>query len=239
MTESKTTPTEFCLGITARGRLPELRRCIHSARSLAGDVNLHIIVAFDDDQLGCDVLEDIPGVTKINYRPRHYLVQLLNQLYSAMKATYPNMDHCGIVDDDMEFLRYGWAESVIEGLSESTGVIDVGGQETCAATMTRKSFIEDNFDGYWRDPSYVQFYHDQEFLNTLKDMNKIRWVLTHPRNSNPGAVNASVPSFTAHHYSQETHGNWDILPWKGVDFNTYRRRCEENEWFCPDTVPRN
>ena len=200
-----------------------LRHCINSAIINAGETPIGVTIMFDDDVMTYESLPVMPGVNKLLLTPRHYYVRAANILYANLKAQWPTAKYFAIIDDDIEFMGYPWADEVIKQFhhifSDGLGLMDLYEYRSCCQIFSTFEFVDQKLGGYPYDWTYLQFYHDEELRHKLDDMNKFACpgtvngqpVVIHKRDSVGGAINT-------------------LKTIKNVDYGIFEQRAKENGW---------
>ena len=165
--------TTIFLGVLSSGRLGLLKQCLNSAYANVGPgIVLTGLVVFDDDPEGFANCPKHPWLTKRLLYPRHYTVRAANIIAESMLNLQPAPDFVVLIDDDTEFLQYGWGAAAVEfhthHFPDSMGIIDFLSPRECCQTMTTPKFLREFLGGQYYDPSYIHCYHDTDLRERVE-----------------------------------------------------------------------
>ena len=163
----------IAVGILSRLRPTNCRRCITSVVATIG-CDHTIYVALDDDHIS---KQSLPHYRHCRYhvlQPRHYYVRGVNALFQWMKDSYQDLDYFLIINDDTEFLLLDWGPRILETFDKAypdgMGLMELSGEGGCTNFITRREFIDSQFNGYIGNPVYTMYFSDSELLNRLKEL---------------------------------------------------------------------
>ncbi len=173
---------KIILGLLSRMRVPQLRTAVNSARSTVGDdVDLEIVVVFDDDFAGFKMCPNWDGVHKYLATPRHYYCRAANKLYGLCDrlAKETDTDFFFFTHDDTEFVGSNWGSVVLNGYDaafgtdpEDGGILECFGQGLCSHYLTQFSFINRYLRGEIASPMYTNYFSDSHLLNLCAEVEK-------------------------------------------------------------------
>lgn len=208
--------------VLTRHRASHLRLCISSLLATV-DVPVYVIVGFDDDLLGYHTMPPWRDVHKVLLMPRSYYVRGVNALYRYAKGHVPDFDHFMLINDDVEFVKPGWATSAISLLYETwpdgMGVLECTGPEACAHYLTRSAVIDSMFQGRLAWPGYTMYCSDTEMLVRLRAEDRIQFV-------SDGEDNRPILI----HQEVKDEMRREVETWARLDRELYNERAKEFGW---------
>jgi hypothetical protein len=213
----------IALGIISRNRLGMVRQCINSAITNHGETPLGILVMFDDDPDGYDNLTAIPGVKKHLLHPRHYYVRAANTCYFYLKQLWPEATYFCLIDDDIEFMAYPWADELVKQFKyifpDGMGLMDIYEYASCCQLFSTFDFVDQQLGGYPYDWTYTQFYHDEVLRHKMDDMNTFAC---------PGEINGNP--VVVHKRDPVNGAIKGLKNLKLIDYKIFEAQAKENGW---------
>lgn len=224
------TKPKIILGLLSRMRVPQLRTAVNSARSTVGDdVDLKIVVLFDDDYAGFKMCPEWNGVYKVLATPRHYYCRAANKLYRLASSMGKDLDTDWFffTHDDTEFVGTNWGTMVLDAYKaiygpdrDNGGILECFGQGLCSHYLTRFSFVNKYLHGEIACPMYTNYFSDSHLLNLCAEVGKY------------AAIGFDVRSAIINHqmYATRDAPSWEVQEaWFRADKKIYDARWPEDK----------
>jgi hypothetical protein len=168
----------------SRHRLERLLTAIKFVRDNTQGINYIISLLFDDDRESYDACK-LLGYDCYLYSPQQECVMMTNNCFRLTKEL--GINYFVFLNDDME-VQKDWLKNALNDFKKTfpdeKGVVSFnsyitngtrGGDTFCIVGLTTISFIEEDLNGVFFDPTFVHNEGDGEFTYRAMFLDKFKW----------------------------------------------------------------